>query len=423
MFNSSPTPATVMAVYGTRSEAISLAPLLLALRADPRFEVLVTVAGRDGDMPEQAHRDFGIAPDHDLDRGGPIPSLARLNSRMLEGLTEVLRRERPDAVLVQGRTTTTFMGALAAFGAGIPVIHAQADLPPATTGAPLLEETNRRLTSQIASLHLVPTAAGREKLLRENIDASSIVVTGDCVIDALLLTVASRPRIEDPDLDQRLAQGRPVLLVTLGHREPRALGAVGRALAALARRHPDHDVVVQAHHDPLVRDILAPAVRELPNVLLTEPLPYAQSCALLERSSVILTDGPEAQETGPSLGKPVLVLGETTEHPEAVAAGTVRLIGTDEDAVVDEVSALLADRVEYRRMLRALNPYGDGRAAERALHALTRYFGLPDAPRYFEPDDCFEEFGYAAPLVEASLIKAPLIAVPASGQVPVRMSA
>lgn len=421
MFNSSSrTPTTVMAVYGTRSEAIRLAPLLLALRADPRFEVLVTVAGRDGNMLDQAHRDFGIEPDHDLHRGGFSPSLARLSSRMLEGLTEVLRRDRPNAVLVQGGTTTTFAGALAAFSAGIPVIHVETDPRPGTERSSFPGEINRRLTGQIASLHLAPTAAARERLLRENIDPSSIVVTGDCVIDALLLTVASRPRIEDPALAQRLTDGRPVVLVTLESRGTgcAALESLGRALATLAHRHPEHDVVVQTHHDPLVRNTLAPALRELPNVLLTEPLPYAQCCALLERSSVVLTNSAGVQETGPSLGKPVLVLGETTARPEAVRAGTVRLIGTDEESLVDEVSALLADRIAYRRMLRALNPYGDGRAAERALHALTRYFGLPDAPRYFEPDECVEEFGDDAPLTEA-----PLVAVPRPEAAPVRVSA
>lgn len=420
MFNSSHTPTTVMAVYGTRCEAIRLAPLLLALRTDPRFEVLVTVAGRDGDLLDQAHRDFGIEPDHDLHRGVATPSLTRLNSRMLEGLTEVLRRDRPDAVLVQGGTTTTFAGALAAFSAGIPVIHAEADPSPGTERSSFPGEINRRLTGQIASLHLAPTAAARERLLRENIDPSSIVVTGDCVIDALLLTVASRPRIEEPTLAQRLTEGRPVLLVTLESRGTgrEALESVGRALATLAHRHPEHDVVVQTRHDPLVRAALAPAIRELPNVLLGEPLPYAQSCALLERSSVVLTDSAGIQETGPSLGKPVLVMAETTERPEAVRAGAVRLIGTQEDTVVDEVSALLADRVAYRRMLRALNPYGDGRAAERALHAMTRYFGLPAAPRYFEPDDCVEEFADDAPLAEA-----PLVAVPHPAAALVRVSA
>ena len=424
-----------MAVYGTPSEAIRLAPLLLALRADPRFETLVTVAGGDGTALDPTHRIFGVRPDHDLHRGGCAPSLARLNSRMLESLTEVLRRDRPDAVLVQDGTTTAFAGALAAFGAGIPVIHAETNPHPGTERSSSPEEVNRRLTGQIASLHLAATAAAREKLLRENIDPSSIVVTGDCVIDALLLTLASRPRIEHPELAHRLADDRPVLLAVLESRAPGSgtLGAVGRALATLARRHPDHHVVVQAHHEPLVRKAFTPAVRELPNVLVTPPLPYAQSCALLERSSLVLTDSAGVQETGPSLGKPVLVLGGATERPEAVRAGTVRPIGTAEDAVVEEVGALLADRGAYRRMLRALNPYGDGRAAERAVHAVTRYFGLPQAPRYFEPDDCVEEFRHEAPLAIAPLDRAPLVAashgtaplvaVPRSGAAPVRVSA
>lgn len=431
MFHSSShTFITVMAVYGTRSEAIRLAPLLLALRADPRFEVLVTIAGRNGDMLDQVHRDFGIEPDRDLHRGIPTPGLARLSSRMLESLTEVLRRDRPNAVLVQGGTATTFTGALAAFSVGIPVIHAEADPRPGTDRSSSPGAINRRLTGQIAGLHLAPTVAARERLLRENIDASSIVVTGDCMIDALLLTVASRPRIEDPALARRLTQGRPVVLVSLESRETEreTLEALGRSLATLAQRHPEHDVLVETQHRPLVRETLIPAVRDLPNVLLTEPLPYAQSCALLESASVVLTDSAGAQETGSSLGKPVLVLAETTERPEAVRAGTVRLIGRDEEAVVKEVSTLLTDPVAYRRMLRAPNPYGDGRAAERALHAMTRYFGLPEAPRYFETDACVEEFGSSVPPAEAPLVttahvKTPLVAVPRSGAAPVRVSA
>ncbi|NVC24713.1 UDP-N-acetylglucosamine 2-epimerase (non-hydrolyzing) [Kocuria salina] len=376
-----------MAIYGTRPEGIKMAPLVLALRDDPRFEVRVVVTGQHREMLDQVNQNFGIVPDSDLDIHAPGQSLMQISNRTLEGLTEVLKKDRPDAVLVQGDTSTTFVGALAAFYAEIPVVHTEAGLRTGNKYSPFPEEINRRLTGQIASLHLAPTAASRDNLLKENIDPSTIVVTGNSVIDALLITVASQPRIEDPELAQRLAEGRPVVLVTAHRRESwgEPLEAVGRAIAALARQHPDHDFVFPAHRNPLVRDAIRPAIQDLKNVLMTEPLPYAQFCALLERASIILTDSGGVQEEGPSLGKPVLVMRETTERPEAVVAGAVKLVGTDEEVIVREVSTLITDQDEYSRMARALNPYGDGRAAERTVRALARHFGF---------DDLVEEFTY-----------------------------
>ena len=387
MSSTSPSkPITIMAIYGTRPEGIKMAPLVLALRDDPRFEVRVVVTGQHREMLDQVNQNFGIVPDSDLDIHAPGQSLMQISNRTLEGLTEVLKKDRPDAVLVQGDTSTTFVGALAAFYAEIPVVHTEAGLRTGNKYSPFPEEINRRLTGQIASLHLAPTAASRDNLLKENIDPSTIVVTGNSVIDALLITVASQPRIEDPELAQRLAEGRPVVLVTAHRRESwgEPLEAVGRAIAALAR-HPDHDFVFPAHRNPLVRDAIRPAIQDLKNVLMTEPLPYAQFCALLERASIILTDSGGVQEEGPSLGKPVLVMRETTERPEAVVAGAVKLVGTDEEVIVREVSTLITDQDEYSRMARALNPYGDGRAAERTVRALARHFGF---------DDLVEEFTY-----------------------------
>ena len=380
-------PITIMAIYGTRPEGIKMAPLVLALRDDPRFEVRVVVTGQHREMLDQVNQSFGIVPDSDLDIHAPGQSLTQISNRTLEGLTEVLKKDRPDAVLVQGDTSTTFVGALAAFYAEIPVVHTEAGLRTGNKYSPFPEEINRRLTGQIASLHLAPTAASRDNLLKENIDPSTIVVTGNSVIDALLITVASLPRIEDPALAERLAEGRPMVLVTAHRRESwgKPLEAVGRAIAALARRHPDHDFVFPAHRNPLVRDAIRPAVQDVKNVLMTEPLPYAQFCALLERASIILTDSGGVQEEGPSLGKPVLVMRETTERPEAVVAGAVKLVGTDEEVIVREVSTLITDQDEYSRMARALNPYGDGRAAERTVRALARHFGF---------DDLVEEFTY-----------------------------
>lgn len=381
------TPITVMAVYGTRPEAIKMAPLVLALRQDPRFAVRVVVTGQHREMLDQVNGSFGITPDHDLDIHSPGQTLTQISNRTLDGLTPLLEIERPDAVLVQGDTTTTFAAALAAFYAGVDVIHTEAGLRTGNRHSPFPEEINRRLTSHMAALHLAPTTESRDNLLRENIDAEAIVVTGNSVIDALLLTVAAGPRIEDPELAGRLEAGRPVVLVTAHRRESwgEPLRQVGRALARLAAAHPDHDFVFPAHRNPLVREAIVPAVEHCENVLVTEPMPYTQFCALMERSALILTDSGGVQEEGPSLGKPVLVMRETTERPEAVTAGTVRLVGTGEQDIVDAVSMLLRDRAAYDRMARALNPYGDGRAAERTLQALARHYGIGSSVEEFRP--------------------------------------
>lgn len=384
-----PKPTTVMVVYGTRPEAIKMAPLVLALQSDPRFRVQVVVTGQHREMLDQVNESFGIRPDRDLDIHQPRQSLTGITIRGLERLVTALEELRPDAVLVQGDTSTTFVAALAAFYTGVTVVHTEAGLRTGDRTSPFPEEINRRLTTQLASLHLAPTAAARQNLLRENVSPDAVVVTGNSVIDALLITVGKRPKIEDEALAARLAAGRPVVAVTAHRRESwgEPLRQVGRALAGLAVAYPDHDFVFPAHRNPIVREAILPAVARCPNVLVTEPLPYTQFCALLERSTVLLTDSGGVQEEGPALGKPVLVMRETTERPEAVAAGTVRLVGTAEDAIVGAVSELLSDPAAHQVMARAVNPYGDGRAAERTVKAIARFYGY---------DDVVEEFGTPA---------------------------
>ncbi|MCM3687845.1 non-hydrolyzing UDP-N-acetylglucosamine 2-epimerase [Kocuria rosea] len=379
-------PIAVMAVYGTRPEAIKMAPLVLALHQDPRFRVRVVVTGQHREMLDQVNHSFGIVPDHDLDIHSPGQTLTQISNRTLDGLSTLFETDRPDAVLVQGDTTTTFAAALAAFYAGVDVVHTEAGLRTGNRHSPFPEEINRRLTSHLATLHLSPTAQSRENLLRENIDPATVVVTGNSVIDALLLTVASRPRIEDTELATRLATGRPVVLVTAHRRESwgEPLRQVGRALGRLADAYPDYEFVFPAHRNPLVREAIVPQVHDRSNVIVTEPLPYAQFCALMERSSIILTDSGGVQEEGPSLGKPVLVMRDTTERPEAVTAGTVRLVGTDEQDIVEAVSTLIEDPEVYEQMACALNPYGDGRAAERTLQALARHYGLGGTVEEFD---------------------------------------
>ena len=380
------TPISVMAIYGTRPEAIKMAPLVIALRDDPRFEVRVVVTGQHREMLDQVNQSFGIVPDQDLNIHAAGQTLTEITTRALHGLAQVFDDERPDAVLVQGDTTTTFAASLAAFYAGVTVVHTEAGLRTGNKYSPYPEEINRRLTGQMASLHLAPTWAARDNLLHENVPSNSIVVTGNSVIDALFITVAARPRIEDATLGARLATGRPVVLVTAHRRESwgEPLRQVGRAIARLAAAHPDHDFIFPAHRNPLVREAILPAVQHCPSVLVTEPLPYAQFCALLERSSIILTDSGGVQEEGPSLGKPVLVMRDTTERPEAVAVGAVQLVGTNEETIVDAVSTLIKDEGAYRRMARALNPYGDGHAAERTVQALAHHYGHDDAVQEFQ---------------------------------------
>lgn len=383
-----PNPIRVMVVYGTRPEAIKMAPLVLALRAEERFCVQVVVTGQHREMLDQVNHTFGIEPDRDLDIHQSGQSLTGITTRTLQRLAATIEDLAPDAVLVQGDTSTTFAAALAAFYAGVTVVHTEAGLRTGNPRSPFPEEINRRLTTQLASLHLAPTWAARENLLREDVPATDIVVTGNSVIDALLTTVQTSPQIEDQALADRLAGGRPTVLVTAHRRESwgEPLRQVGRALARLSAAFPDHDFVFPVHRNPLVRDAVLPAVSNSPNVIVTEPLPYPQFCALLARARLILTDSGGIQEEGPSLGKPVLVMRESTERPEAVNAGTARLVGTQEETIFGSVFTLLTDADAYDLMAQSVNPYGDGGAGLRTVQALARHFGLGTEVEEFGSD-------------------------------------
>jgi UDP-N-acetylglucosamine 2-epimerase (non-hydrolysing) len=376
---------TVMSIYGTRPEAIKLAPVIAAVEASANLTSLVVVTGQHREMLDQVNRLFGITPKHDLDIIAPRQSLTDITTRALSGLGEVIRSERPDLVAVQGDTTTSFVAALAAFYEKVPVVHVEAGLRTSDPYSPFPEEINRRLTSQIASLHLAPTPTSRSNLIAENIKPDRITVSGNTVIDALLDVVARRLPYTDPALEQ--LAGRRVVLVTAHRREswgePMARSAA--AIARLARAFPDTIFVLPAHLNPAVREVLLPPIAGLDNVVITEPLPYGEFSRLLQDSHIILTDSGGVQEEGPSLGKPVLVMRETTERPEAVDAGTVRLVGTDEDLIVREVTRLLTDTAHYDEMANAVNPYGDGQAARRSVQAIEHFFGFGDAPEDFDP--------------------------------------
>lgn len=362
----------VMTVYGTRPEAIKCAPVVKALEASPDFEGITVVTGQHREMLDQVNELFGITPDHDLDVMSHGQSLSGIFARVLDGLDPILAAEQPDAVVVQGDTTTSTAAALASFYRGVPVVHLEAGLRSGDLASPFPEEGNRRLTSQIATVHLAPTSTSRDNLLAEGVDAGAIVVTGNTVIDALLETVRRRLPFADPALEQAVAGERRLLLVTTHRRENwgDAMQGVGRAVARLAREHDDLLVVLPAHRNPVVREAILPALEGLPNVLVTEPLPYGEFARLMAEAHVILSDSGGVQEEAPSLGTPVLVMRDTTERPEAVSAGTVRLVGTDEETIVSAVRTLLGDTDAHAAMATAANPYGDGTAAAQSLRAI-----------------------------------------------------
>jgi UDP-N-acetylglucosamine 2-epimerase len=371
----------VMAIFGTRPEAIKVAPVIAALEESPDFEPVVVVTGQHREMLAQVLELFAIEPHHDLGLCRPGQTLTSVTTGALDGLTALLEAERPDAVVVQGDTTTTFAGALAAFYQQIPVVHLEAGLRTGLRYSPFPEEVNRCLTSRLASLHLAPTLGNKANLVAENIDPASILVTGNTVIDALLDVVSRPGGYGDPALDGLDDDPRRVVLVTAHRRESWGEGhaSVARAVAEIARTEPDVLVVFPIHRNPVVRDAIVPVLDGLDNVRICEPLAYQGLVKLMRRSELILTDSGGIQEEGPSLGKPVLVTRDTTERPEAVAAGTARLVGTEEHQVVGAVRTLLHDPAEYAAMANAVNPYGDGRAAERTVGALAHL--LLGAPR------------------------------------------
>jgi len=371
-------------IFGTRPEAIKLAPVVLALRRTPGVETRVCVTGQHRQMLDQVLAAFAIKPDVDLNLMEPNQTLSRLTARAIEAIDRFLAEDRPDLVLVQGDTTTVFCAALAAFYHRIPLGHVEAGLRTGNLQAPWPEEANRVLTTRLTTLHFAPTETSRQNLLKEGVAPGSIFVTGNTVIDALLLAVeqvrAHPPAI--PELPAFLQPGTPeksprMVLIT-GHRRENFGGgfeSICAAIADLATRFPDVQFVYPVHLNPNVREpvqrILGTA--QAKNVHLIPPQSYLPFVGLLARASVILTDSGGVQEEAPSLGKPVLVMRDTTERPEAVDAGTVRLVGTDRPKIVAEVARLLMDPEAYAAMSRAHNPYGDGHSSHRIVEACVAF--------------------------------------------------
>ena len=338
-------------------------------------------------MLDQVLKLFDIVPDHDLDIIEARQTLTDVTVRALDRLSPLMAAEKPDAVIVQGDTTTTFTGALAAFYHQIPVVHVEAGLRTGLRYSPYPEEINRTLTTKLTTLHLAPTANNRNNLLRENVDEDSILVTGNTVIDALLWAVNRQAEYGDPLLAGLDEDPRRMLLVTAHRRESWGAGmdSIGRALARIARSEPELLIVFPIHRNPVVREAITPHLEGMDSVVLVEPLAYGAFARLMKRADIILTDSGGVQEEAPSLGKPVLVMRDTTERPEAMYAGTVRLVGTKETAIVENVQRLLGDPVAYAEMALAVNPYGDGNAARRTVDALAHLFGEGPRVEAFRP--------------------------------------
>jgi UDP-N-acetylglucosamine 2-epimerase (non-hydrolysing) len=371
----------VLTIFGTRPEAIKMAPLVHALSQDAAFESRVCVTAQHREMLDQVLRLFEITPDYDLDIMKPGQGLTEITCRILAGLKPVLDDFKPDVVLVHGDTTTTLSASLAAFYHQIPVGHVEAGLRTGDLSSPWPEEANRLLTGHLATWHFAPTENARANLLKENIPGKGIYVTGNTVIDALLWV---RDRFSgDTSLAQQLAASYPFLdadkklILVTGHRRESfgdGFERICSALADIARQHPDVQIVYPVHLNPNVSEPVNRILHGIDNIVLIDPQDYLPFVYLMDKAYLILTDSGGVQEEAPSLGKPVLVMRETTERPEAVDAKTVILVGTDPARIVEEVNRLLTDENEYNSMSRAHNPYGDGHACHHILEALKNHW-------------------------------------------------
>lgn len=368
----------VLSVFGTRPEAIKMAPLALALQADSRFESKICVTGQHREMLDQVLALFKLSPDFDLGVMRPGQDLTDVTVAILAGLKSVFLNYKPDVVLVHGDTSTTLAASLAAYYQRIPVAHVEAGLRTGNIYLPWPEEGNRRLVAALASMHFAPTDAARQNLLKEGISCANIVVTGNTVIDGLLKVVSALS--SDSSLKQQLNEQfsfldlqRRMILVT-GHRREsfgRGFENICQALSEVADIFPDVDIVYPVHLNPNVREPVNRLLAGIDNIHLIEPLDYLPFVYLMNRSYLILTDSGGIQEEAPSLGKPVLVMRDVTERPEAVAAGTVRLVGADTSAIVSNLRTLLTDQAAYQSMAYAHNPYGDGEACARIIDSLS----------------------------------------------------
>lgn len=365
-------------IFGTRPEAIKLAPVILAAKADPRFKCKVCVTAQHRQMLDQVLKVFKIKPDVDLNLMRPNQTLAGLTARAIRGIDTYLAQEKPDMIIVQGDTTTVFCAALCAFYHKIPIGHVEAGLRTGNKYSPFPEEANRVLATHLSTLHFAPTQKARQNLLQEGIAPERIFVTGNTVIDALFL---ARDKIKKkppaiPQLCKSILQSSQQLVLITGHRREnfgKGFQNICKAVKTLAQRFPETQFVYPVHLNPNVRKPVYSLLGNQENIHLIEPLGYLPFVALMNRSTIILTDSGGVQEEAPSLGKPVLVMRDTTERPEAVDMGTVKLVGTNVNAIIDNAAKLLTDKKAYSVMASAVNPYGDGRATERIVTTFLQF--------------------------------------------------
>lgn len=375
-------PFTVLSAFGTRPEAIKLAPVIQAVEADPDLRSRVLVTAQHRELLDQVLQAFQIRPDVDLDLMRPGHTLAELTARVVEAVDRVLADERPDVMLVQGDTTTVFAAGLAAFYRGVPVGHVEAGLRSFDLANPFPEEANRRLTGQLATLHFAPTARSRDNLLREGVPAERVSLTGNTVVD-VVRAVAARPDLPPPPAPwQALGAGAVRVLVTLHRRESwgEPLEGICRALRRAVDTCPELHMLYPVHPQPRVRETVDGLLRAHPRIALVEPLDYFANVSAMRASDFIVTDSGGIQEEGPVLGSPVLVLREVTERQEAVEAGTARLVGTREEDVFQAVMQLATRPAARAAMARPNSPFGDGRASERIVAILRSRAGLPPLP-------------------------------------------
>ncbi len=368
----------LMTVFGTRPEAIKMCPLVLEMHKYPEYiEPIVAVTAQHREMLDQVLELFHIKPDYDLNIMASGQTLYDITTRALNGLKEVIEDAKPDMVLVHGDTTTTFAGALAAFYAQVPVGHVEAGLRTGNKYSPYPEEMNRKLTGSIADMHFAPTSTSKENLLKENVNPKAIMVTGNTVIDALQTTVKANYEFADAEFNKIFARGNRLILMTTHRRENlgEPMRNVYKALRMVLETHADVEAIFPVHKNPKVREIVQEELGGLERVHLIEPMDYEPFANLMGKVDIVLTDSGGIQEEAPALGKPVLVLRDTTERPEAVDAGTVKLVGTGYEDVLRETNLLLDDPAHYQKMAEAANPYGDGKACERIIRAILQKKG------------------------------------------------
>lgn len=368
----------VMCVFGTRPEAIKMAPVVKAIEQNENLQSIVTVTAQHREMLDQVLKLFQIVPDYDLNLMKQGQTLTDITAGVLHGLEEILKKEQPDLVLVHGDTTTTFAATLAAFYQQIPVGHVEAGLRSGNMYSPYPEEANRKLTGVMTTLHFSPTPESRQNLLRENADDTKIFVTGNTVIDALLATVKTGYQFSDTGLQALLDSPGKKVLITAHRRENQGepMAHIFQAVRRLHETLPEVRFIFPIHKNPKVRELAAKILGDLDRVSIIEPLDYEPFANAMSRVDLIMTDSGGLQEEAPALGKPVLVLRDTTERPEAVTAGTVKLVGTDEDTIYHTALTLLTDGEAYGKMANAVNPYGDGKACGRITAAVEYYFGM-----------------------------------------------